>query len=697
MSYFKDFVNALAPTIDAGSSGATRGAREHDRRRRRMLQGKGAVEKQDVERRAQLNDEISESAIRQGASRKPYDPLLLRDLARNAVVQAYIDTLSQDVAGANWAVVPRDEQRRVNDGILSAVERELKHLHPQRPFRDLLESTTRNLLQLGDATWVKHYRTDRKDELAEAVVADSATFFKKIDDHGLTDGYVQTSITSGRNPTPFAEREVVWYEWGNSPDRFYGEGPVEKAQEEIELVEELAEKERLDLIQGSPPGVISQSPNDDFGGMSDEQWENFKERMKLDEGERHRVGYSKVPIEFQPLSSNYQELQVLERSKYWVTVLGAVFKCNPSYVGFDFENVNRATDESQQEAYAQRGFRVTLRALEESLNRQLVWPEYSEDVRFEFEREQTASEQKTRAELLERQATAGKELSNAGLDVTYRDGQLTVEDGPVDEGNVGSSGGGGGFFGSVDDPDDAEIAISRKGNGHDPDPDLTHDELVTLEEVILRAHKRQIEPESLEAIEKVSWGQDEDVPDYVFEKIEEVIDDALFDDIESIPGDVADFLEDFFKDKLTQPQGWSLDSMVDDLSDHFPDVDTDMLETVARTETTSVLNEAREQGYKDREDAGEEFRFYWQGPDDSRTTDLCDALKAETNPDYGGDPVPLDDLVTLEREFSNEYFPDLTFRKHAPHINCRHTFVRAVGATIDVDVPTAEDIAAAEA
>jgi len=89
--------------------------------------------------------------------------------------------------------------------------------------------------------------------------------------------------------------------------------------------------------------------------------------MRLNEGERHRLAYTKFPVEYTALSPNYQELQLLDRYHTKVTELGGVFKVNPSYAGFDFENTNRATDESQQEAYKQRGFRVLVDRLEQAL------------------------------------------------------------------------------------------------------------------------------------------------------------------------------------------------------------------------------------------------------------------------------------------------------------------------------------------
>lgn len=751
MSRLDNFIRSLASPVSKGgtdrrperTAGDARRRSEWRGRRRRYNSGDGVVEKQSVDRRAQAFAAIEQSVAERGGMRKPYDPLFLRDISANAIVQAYIDTLSQDVASASWTLKARDEDANISDTQLAEYERGLRNIHPELPFHDVLEETARILLELGDATWVKHYY-EGTNNLAEAVVVDSSTMFKQVDDFGITDSYIQASRRNQNVANQFDTDEVIWFSWSIRPDRHYGQGPLEKAQNEVELVEELAEKERLDLIAGSNPGVISPDYNDEFGGtVPDEDWDNFVEQMQLDEGERHRVGYSKIPVAFEPITANYQELQILERSKYWVTVLGSVFKVNPSYAGFDFENVNRATDESQREAFKQRGFRVTLQQLEESLNRQLIWTDISDDVVFEFEREQTPEERETRASLIREQAEAGQEMATALEDsdatVSFRDGRLVVEDGEISPSDDGG-GGMGGIFASVDKAAGWELAVEDgvegykhtdtgtfvpvdeadvdqmadlqtadgggdSGNGNSGDPvvaSLPDDEWASYDRHLVEAHRTQIQPDSVDDIEKRAWNRDDEVPEYVREGVLESIDrGAIFDQIQSVPGTLRETLEDTLRDSLTQPQGWSLDSITDRLSDAFPGVDDEALETVARTETTSVLNEAREVGYESREDA-DRFRFYWQGSEDSRTTQLCEDLMIATGSasgtpeafdDYPGEAVDMKTLVRLEREASDYHSPDLQFRRHVPHINCRKTFVRdaAADVDIDVDVPGADE------
>lgn len=813
----------------------------------------------DVERRALLSPDLVRQLERRDALLKPYDSHFLKEMADQGVVQAYIDTLAQDMATAPWHLTARDEEEGAPDDALADGERLLEDIHPEKSFRDVLEMTARNMLTLGDGAWVKHYHSGT-GELAEAVPVDSSLFYKRVTRHGLTEGYIQVSLENQTAGEELDLEEMVWFEWSSRPGHVYGHGPVEKALQQIELLDELTEKEKQDLVEGMPPGIVSAQPPEG-GALPDDEYEAIKNNWKLEEGERHRAVVSRGQWDFTPLTPGYQDLQVLERSKYWVQVLGAVFKVNSAYAGFDIENVNRATHESEVEAYAQRGFRVLLRQMEEAINRQLIWTDVSEDVKFEFERQRTIQEQKAHAEFLQQLATTAQEWDKAGRPVTFRDESLEIEEGEVEVEDEPAEG----PFGpleqeieAVGDTVETELADVRTeleainlakmdpmANGHQMDPGegvvvcedtgakfaaetfqdidrecpacgermavqapaerfheestatvgqgkavdlavsrgedsiqdggmedwrgflqdvasldgqvehlesgrtfppdgdippgqgivvhglegevvetlvarydglnyaveprhdhdrgaakgydhaaegagLTKEQAVQLDEFLLQVHETQIQPAALDDIKKAAWNDEDSVPEFVKEKIADAIQDgAVFQDIEGIPEATVTRLEDFLGDKLTQSQGWSLRSLVDGMKDIWPGVSEDKLEVVARSETASVLNRARELGYEDSPDP-ERFKFKWNGPNDSRTTLACEWLKGGdglagegpsfdgTNPRHGGEPVSMPELLSREEQATAEFFPNLSHRKHMVHPNERHTFVRSV-------------------
>jgi hypothetical protein len=215
--------------------------------------------------------------------------------------------------------------------------------------------------------------------------------YKMVDKHGFTDGYAQASFTAFDVAIEFDIEEVVWFTWsqGGRDTYQYGYGPVEKGKPIIELLDELSKKELKDLKEGAPPGVLSAREDAD-NPVPPEEFDRVDEQWDLKEGERHRHIVSRGDWEYVPLSPGYKELQLLERSKFWIHSLGGVFKVNAPYAGFDFQEGNRAQNESQAEAFRQRGFRVMLRYLEESLNKQLLWSDINEDLQFTFEEARAA-------------------------------------------------------------------------------------------------------------------------------------------------------------------------------------------------------------------------------------------------------------------------------------------------------------------
>lgn len=738
----------------------------------------------EPQRRNQLPPELARNVRNHGAATKPYDADWLQNLSDNWVAQAYIDTMAQDLATAPWHLKPRDEDVDVADEEIAKAERRLEMLHPEKSFRDLREMGARNTLKLGDGAWVKHY--DENGDLAEAIPVDSSRLYKKVDRHGLTEGYVEVSWTERMVQTEWDLQEVVWFEWASREGHVYGQGPVEKGADVIEVLEELGDKELKDLKEGMPPGIVSVKEDEDTP-MAVDSYEKVKQNWSLKEGERHRAIVSMGDWQFTPLDPGYQELQFMERNKLWIQSLGAVFKVNAPYAGFDFQEGNKAQNQAQTEAYRQRGFTVLLRQFEEALNRQLIWEDISEDLVFEFEQVTSTEEKQTEAEYQDALATAAEHWDNLGREVHLRDGRIEIDDGEVQAPDE-PEGGGGPFGFSAEEqgqqafsteerpaelslekavavearmetpgvPDDPEAmdewhefleSIVQLGgmvesqesgkvwpmedggqllppadgllihgvnativeglladydrlgytvtdrerdrttagepSGKDDTAQkgrtLTKQEVAKADEMLLEAHRSQIQPESIADIEKRVWTDSEGVPEYVKENIATAIEDrdAVFSDIESIPSRTVERLKDILKDALTQPQGWSLDSITDRMSDEWPGVPQEKLEVVARTETASVLNEAREEGYESLPGDTDDPEFYWEGPDDSRTTDACEELKDRTNPRHGGDAVPMDELVAIEREVQQEYFRGLSFRKHTVHPNERHTFVRA--------------------
>jgi hypothetical protein len=170
-----------------------------------------------------------------------------------------------------------------------------------------------------------------------------------------------------------------------------------------------------------------------------------------------------------------------------------------------------------------------------------------------------------------------------------------------------------------------------------------------------------------------------ETPEFVKERIRDAINSgAVFSDIESLTeGSVMD-LRQFLKDELTD-DGWTITSLTEELQGYDPSLSRSEAETLARTETASIVNTAREEGYQDQGQADD--TFYWTGSLDDRTTEACRWLIEQTNPNHGGEPVTLERLKELIAE-APEHDPEMQDNLARPenflvHPNERKTFTRA--------------------
>ena len=101
------------------------------------------------------------------------------------------------------------------------------------------------------------------------------------------------------------------------------------------------------------------------------------------------------------------------------------------------------------------------------------------------------------------------------------------------------------------------------------------------------------------------------------------------------------------------------------------------LERIARTETTRISNNAKDRAYELREtERGEVFRFEWVGPTDARTTDICIWIKKEVDKVGKGKGVTRTEMKGIQEEAIRKFGSTGSYL--LPHINCRHTQVRAI-------------------
>jgi len=143
--------------------------------------------------------------------------------------------------------------------------------------------------------------------------------------------------------------------------------------------------------------------------------------------------------------------------------------------------------------------------------------------------------------------------------------------------------------------------------------------------------------------------------------------DPMWDEYDGVPMAAGMTVKQEIRDSLTQPQGWSLDSIVDRLDDEFPNLEEFNKRRIARQEVAGVLNGAKITALLAQPS---DPKVKWVGPDDADTTELCEEVKSEV-----GDGVPVSELIELLEEKANNFEGGTPRRAEdgLPHYLCRHT------------------------
>ncbi len=175
---------------------------------------------------------------------------------------------------------------------------------------------------------------------------------------------------------------------------------------------------------------------------------------------------------------------------------------------------------------------------------------------------------------------------------------------------------------------------------------------------------------------------DSQTPEFVKELLTKAIrSGAVFSEFAEIPSGQLMQLRNYLVEELDDGN-WNIDGIANRIQDlEGADLSFDEAQTIARTETASTVNTAREIGYEERGQG--DAKFKWVGVfDDGRTTDACQWLLSQTNPNHGGDPVSLEklkELIEEAPEHDDEMQDDLARpENYVVHPNERKTYVRHV-------------------
>lgn len=111
-------------------------------------------------------------------------------------------------------------------------------------------------------------------------------------------------------------------------------------------------------------------------------------------------------VKITPLQFTPQQMQYLDSQKWYAKVVMGMFKISPSELGFT-EDLNRATGIQQSITHKSRAIWPLMTLIEASINQKLIWPFFSDRVKFQFKRSLDFEDQIKQLEVYQRRVDGG--------------------------------------------------------------------------------------------------------------------------------------------------------------------------------------------------------------------------------------------------------------------------------------------------
>lgn len=145
---------------------------------------------------------------------------------------------------------------------------------------------------------------------------------------------------------------------------------------------------------------------------------------------------------------------------------------------------------------------------------------------------------------------------------------------------------------------------------------------------------------------QITVDESSDVPQFAQELLSDAVDGGAIHKPDALTDRQFRTMENVVQDSMTQSHGWSVDSISRRLAPAMPDIDAEERRRYTQNAVQNVVQAALELGYM-IEGELDERRFYLGGAERANTCEACIQLLNRTNPNHGGEPVPLDEFRDL--------------------------------------------------
>lgn len=342
----------------------------------------------------------------------------IRRLAQTPFIDMCITTIVDEIAALNWDIVPRFENAPKSE--INKTKAFFDNPSPNKEnFEEQIRTIVRDILEIDSGVWEKVF--DMNGNFKYLIPRDGGTFTKNPDLFGtfynsaefvspffnpnlITDSqayddwlkgqeqrpaYFQYGWITGARPMPFGTREIVYLMRNPRADSIYGRSPVEILLDVIQmLVYGIDYNLEYFTNNNIPKGVFGMiNANMDQIKAFKEQWKT-QTKIKNEVGD-WRKAWWKMPVinvdgKFEKIQFSNADLELIAQQQWFTKIVWACFGVTPSELGFT-ESSNRATEIIQSKVFRRKAIRPILRILEYHINSEIIWPEFSELVKFQFD------------------------------------------------------------------------------------------------------------------------------------------------------------------------------------------------------------------------------------------------------------------------------------------------------------------------
>lgn len=373
-----------------------------------------------------------------GKPRLGIDYAELESLEDNILVRMVITHIIDSVTQTEFNITPIKEEDEVGTETQKNIDVATEFFEA-RKWMESWNATLRRMLPdllmydcgvfikiFGKECYDEHgvLKEDNKTPPLELSSRDGRSFLVDCDPYGRITKYWQYSFMNIQStPISFARDEIIYLMARPQSRSVYGVASLQIIKDVLDYLNASITSQRKYYENNFPiSGMIS---HDDIVDPDEllKRAQMYKETLK-GESNTGKWLITSGGTKITPLQISAQNMQWIESSKYFQTLIFALYKLSPSQLGFQAET-NRATALVDSQKYKQEGVRTILTLLENYINREIIWKYFGEDIKFEFDDSLDLQDEKQRADVDHIQLTDGTLTIN---EIRSRDGKENFSD-----------------------------------------------------------------------------------------------------------------------------------------------------------------------------------------------------------------------------------------------------------------------------